>query len=156
LLGLLGYAIGRSPPGAALLIGAVERPGVTDLLVSVEPSASGGRASDQAGDQPSGIELARRLAGLQGIQLDVRTSALGIEAVLALPTERARSVLYVDDSPEMGRLFRHYVAGTGYGLTHVRTAERAVQVARRAPPDVIVLDVLLPTEDGWQLLERLR
>jgi CheY-like chemotaxis protein len=156
LLGLLDYLIRRSPPGAALLIGAEERSGVTDLLVSVEPSTSGVRPSDHAADQRNGIELARRLAGLQGIQLDVRESALAIEAALALPTVRARTVLSVDDNPDMGRLFRQYVAGTGYGLIHVRTAERAVQVARRAPPDVIVLDVLLPTEDGWQLLERLR
>jgi CheY-like chemotaxis protein len=56
----------------------------------------------------------------------------------------------------MGRLFRRYVAGTGYGLVHVRTAERAIQVSRQSPPDVFVLDVLLPSEDGWQLLERLR
>jgi CheY-like chemotaxis protein len=154
LLGILVHLIQRSPPGAMLLIEATERSGATDLLLS-----SGSTFSDQAtsvANQRHGIELARRLAVLQGFQLDLRPTARSIEAVLALPTVRARTVLYVDDSPDMGRLFRQYVAGTGYGLIHVRTAERAVSVARQSPPDVFVLDVLLPTEDGWQLLERLR
>jgi CheY-like chemotaxis protein len=154
LLGALVYVIQRSAPGATLRIEATERAGATDLLLTAEPAAS-----DQAGPDagpPQGIELARRLAGLQGFQLDLRSSAESTEVVLALPTVRSRTVLYVDDSPDMGRLFRQYVAGTGYGLIHVRTAERAVSVARQSPPDVFVLDVLLPTEDGWQLLERLR
>jgi CheY-like chemotaxis protein len=156
LLGLLESAIRRSSPGASVLVGAEERPGAVDLHLSVESRSAGEPRSARTGDEPSGLILARRLAALQGIQLDVRPLANGFEAGLTLPTERARTVLYVDDSPDMGRLFRHYLVGTGYGLTHVRTAERALEVARRAPPDVIVLDVLLPTEDGWQLLDRLR
>jgi CheY-like chemotaxis protein len=156
LLGVLVYLIQHSVAGSVLRIEAAEHSGATDLFLSIEPGLADSRPPAIVDSRTSGIALARRLASLQGIQLDVQVSARSVAAAMVLATIRARTVLYVDDSPDMGRLFRQYVAGTGYGLIHVRTAERAVQVSRQSPPDVFILDVLLPAEDGWQLLERLR
>jgi CheY-like chemotaxis protein len=156
LLNLLGDLIQRGAPGALLEIAATERPGAIDLLLSLDRARQGDPVANGARDGRSGIGLAYRLAAIQGMPFNVRASQSSIEAVLTLPTRHARTVLYVDDNPEMGRLFRQYLIGTGYSLVHVRTADRAVQVARSVPPDVVVLDVILPTEDGWQLLERLR
>jgi len=156
LLNVLGYLLESAPHGARLRIEATEGVGVVRVLLSVNATSS--EQSDAAEDRTgcSEIQLARRLASLQGMQLDVRRTEDGLQALLVIPTRRERTVLYVDDNPDMGRLFRQYLAGTGYGLVHVRTAERAIRLARATPPDVIVLDVLLPSEDGWQLLERLR
>jgi CheY-like chemotaxis protein len=126
------------------------------LLLTAEAPGPNQHTVDNKRDQQNGITFARRLAGLQGIQFDCRMAAGSFEVALTLSTARTRTVLYVDDSPDMGRLFRQYLQGTDYGLVHVRSAERAVQMARQAAPDVIVLDVLLPTADGWQLLEQLR
>jgi CheY-like chemotaxis protein len=156
LLGVLVYLIQHAVAGSVLRIEAAERPGASDLVLSIEPGSANSRHVTNGSGRASDVELARRLASLQGIQLDIQVSARLAAVSLVLPTIRARTVLYVDDSPDMGRLFRQYVAGTGYGLIHVRTAERALELSRQSPPDVFVLDVLLPTEDGWQLLERLR
>lgn len=152
LLNVLGYLIQRAAPGARVEVVASERPGVVDLSLSLDHV----RPERREGESDwSGLGLARQLAALQGVQLDLHGTD-SLEAVLTIPTRRGRTVLYVDDNPDMGRLFRQYLAGSAYGLVHVRTAERALTVARSAPPDVIVLDVILPNQDGWQLLERLR
>src|SRR6185503_9266985 len=58
--------------------------------------------------------------------------------------------------PDLGLLFRRYLSNTGYQLVHVRTADRCLRVARELLPHITVLDVLLPSHDGWEILAALR
>src|SRR6185437_5907402 len=75
---------------------------------------------------------------------------------LLLPIQHAPTLLLVDDNPDLGILFRRYLSATSYQLVHVRTAERCLSVARDLLPDLVVLDVLLPSHDGWEILSALR
>ena len=62
------------------------------------------------------------------------------------------SILVVDDDPSISRLVRLYLEKEGF---EVRTAERgdeAVEEFRRLPPDLILLDVMLPGMDGYEVL----
>jgi CheY-like chemotaxis protein len=66
-----------------------------------------------------------------------------------------RSVLVVDDNPDMAHLYRRYLAGTRYYLQHVNLGAHALEAIDLYHPDVIVLDVMLPDMDGWDLLTRM-
>jgi DNA-binding response OmpR family regulator len=65
-------------------------------------------------------------------------------------------VLIVEDSPDIADLIRHYLERGGYE-TDVRGSGRdALIAARRSPPDLVVLDVMLPGMDGMQVCQALR
>jgi CheY-like chemotaxis protein len=72
---------------------------------------------------------------------------------LTIPTnESVRTVLVLDDNPDVGELLQRMLTGCDYQVTHVRTASRAVKIARETQPSVILLDVVLPVLDGWEVL----
>jgi CheY-like chemotaxis protein len=101
------------------------------------------------------LEAARHLAQLQGIaleELDTRPRAF----LLRLPVGRVRTILLIDDNPDIGNLFRRMLGKDSYRLVHCRTADRALHLARESLPDVIILDVVMPTQDGWELLSAVR
>jgi signal transduction histidine kinase/DNA-binding response OmpR family regulator len=69
-----------------------------------------------------------------------------------------RRVLVVDDDPDVLRLFTRmlYVCDDTLSVTTASSGKQAVDAARADPPDLVLLDVVMPGMDGWQVLERLR
>ena len=65
------------------------------------------------------------------------------------------SVLVVDDNPDLVHFFRLYTANTPYHVTHLLAGEHLFEQIPTIKPDIIVLDVLLPGQDGWELLSYL-
>jgi CheY-like chemotaxis protein len=66
------------------------------------------------------------------------------------------SVLIVDDDPDFLELASHALAETGLEVMLARTAGEALMRAVRTPPDLILLDIMLPGQDGLDVLEALR
>jgi CheY-like chemotaxis protein len=66
-----------------------------------------------------------------------------------------RAVLVVDDNADLVHVYRRYVTGTKYYIVHVAQGQRVLETAEALSPDVIVLDVMLPDVDGWELLANL-
>jgi CheY-like chemotaxis protein len=69
---------------------------------------------------------------------------------------RPRSVLVVEDDPSAVRLLRAYLEPEGYRVRVAADGELALDDARVEPPAAILLDVLLPGIDGWEVLRRLK
>ncbi len=65
-------------------------------------------------------------------------------------------VLVVDDEPQIRRSLQVNLEGKGYQVLTAEDGEQAVQVMAHQPPDVIVMDLLLPGIDGIELTRRLR
>jgi PAS domain S-box-containing protein len=74
------------------------------------------------------------------------------------PDARAqgRSMLVVDDDEVQGKLQRLHFESQGYQVTFASDVETALQVARRAPPDVIVTDLIMPGLNGLDLCTQVR
>ncbi|QYG93808.1 response regulator [Iamia sp. SCSIO 61187] len=67
-----------------------------------------------------------------------------------------RQVLIVEDDEDIAALLALRVTRQGHGATIARTGAEALDRARAAAPDLILLDLGLPDIHGWEVLERLR
>jgi len=76
---------------------------------------------------------------------------------VTLRLQRAlRKLLVVDDNPDAIGLFKRYLAKLPYQLLSAQTEAEALQVAGATPLLGIILDVMLPGKDGWQILQRFK
>src|SRR4030095_2828172 len=65
-------------------------------------------------------------------------------------------VLVVDDEADLLELVHYNLTKTGYDVACVMSGEEALAHVRSSPPDLIVLDVLLPGLDGLEVCKTLR
>ncbi len=65
-------------------------------------------------------------------------------------------LLVVDDDREIVRVLRAYLEREGYRVLTASTGEEALHVIRRERPDLILLDLMLPDRDGWDLTRLVR
>ena len=70
--------------------------------------------------------------------------------------EQQTSILVVDDDPGVGMMARAGLVPHGYRVHSVTTGEAALQHIADAPPDLILLDVILPGISGFDVCQRLR
>lgn len=67
-----------------------------------------------------------------------------------------KHVLVIEDDPDLRELVEYNLRRDGYRVTVVETGEEGLQVARRELPDLIVLDVMLPGIDGFEVCKKLK
>jgi two-component system response regulator BaeR len=65
-------------------------------------------------------------------------------------------VLIVEDEPKMAELLQKYLAAAGYTSRHVAHGDLALPAVQQRMPDLVLLDVMLPGADGWQICQALR
>lgn len=79
-----------------------------------------------------------------------------------MPTIDVRSktncprVLIVDDDPLIRSLVRTVLEDEEYELSEAEDGDQALDLARERCPDVVLLDVMMPGADGYQVAESLR
>jgi DNA-binding response OmpR family regulator len=66
------------------------------------------------------------------------------------------TILVVDDDPKIRELLRLYVAREGHRVIHAADGPEALEAAARVRPDLVLLDVMLPGLDGFEVCRRLR
>ena len=65
-------------------------------------------------------------------------------------------VLVIEDDADIATLIRLHLAGNGREVLIARRGDEAIEMAQRARPDLITLDILLPDMDGFSVLEELK
>jgi CheY-like chemotaxis protein len=106
-------------------------------------------------DGPLNLDLVRELLVTQDGSVQIFKEERNILLHLELPSVD-QAVLVVDDNPDLIHLFRRYVTSTQYHISHIGEGWRVIESIEVSIPDIIVLDVMLPDVDGWQLLAQLR
>jgi DNA-binding response OmpR family regulator len=64
--------------------------------------------------------------------------------------------LLVDDDPEIVKTVRHYLQQEGYAVLVAYNGKDALAMVGDQSPDCLVLDVMLPDHDGWEITQRIR
>jgi len=66
-----------------------------------------------------------------------------------------KKVLIVDDDPDILRLLGMVVEGEGFGVVLASDGINAMERFEEEEPDLVVLDVMMPRQDGWTTLEKM-
>jgi signal transduction histidine kinase len=69
---------------------------------------------------------------------------------------RKKNILVVDDTPENLRLLARILAGQGYRVRPAPNGEQALATIQKELPDLILLDIMMPEMDGYELCRRLK
>jgi two-component system OmpR family response regulator len=69
--------------------------------------------------------------------------------------ETAKRILVVDDDRALTELLEMLLADAGYRVSIARNGRDAIAMAVADPPDLIVLDILMPDMDGWETSDHL-
>lgn len=72
------------------------------------------------------------------------------------PESGGEQILLVDDNPTNLQVLFKTLEGSGYRLLAARDGEAALYTAKRAKPSLILLDVMMPGMDGFEVCERLK
>jgi len=99
--------------------------------------------------------------------------ALGAEAYFTKPVDREHllarlselvpqppvtepSVLLIDDEATLHELVDEMLRGQGYDLRHAYSGSQGLELVRIDPPDVVILDLMMPGIDGFEVATRLK
>jgi CheY-like chemotaxis protein len=152
-LNVLTAAI-RSVPGGEVEV--VLMPQADQVQADIRPRPAAGAPHPRAEDQADSIEMACQLVALSGGSLAILPGDSSFVARLVLPTVERSVVLVIDDNADALQLFQRYLAGTRYVFVGVREPEQVVTLAEKMHPQLVIMDIMLPGVDGWELLGRLR
>ncbi len=89
-------------------------------------------------------------------EAEVREIATRRPALGQLPALNAVRVLVVDDEADTRELLRAILAQCGAEVTVVASARAALEALERAPFDVLISDIVMPDEDGYDLIRKVR
>jgi len=67
-----------------------------------------------------------------------------------------RTILVVDDEPEITDIVRRYLEQDGYRVVSVADGRSALTAFHREKPSLILLDLMLPEIDGWEVARQIR
>jgi len=66
------------------------------------------------------------------------------------------TILIVDDEPHIVELASLYLSNDGYSTLSAHDGIQALELIRKHHPDLVILDIMLPQLDGWEVCRRLR
>jgi DNA-binding response OmpR family regulator len=70
--------------------------------------------------------------------------------------QHAASILVVDDDPEIVTMLSTRLTKRGYKVSTASDGHRALELAKREKPDLVLLDVMMPGKSGWEVARALK
>jgi len=70
--------------------------------------------------------------------------------------EEKKRVLCIEDDPEMIDLIKLILERKGFEVLEAVGGEEGLEVSRREMPDLILLDLMMPEVDGWEVFRQMR
>ena len=67
-----------------------------------------------------------------------------------------QTILVVDDDPNIAQLVKLYLEKEGFEVTVQTRGDEALSAFQKNPPSLILLDIMLPGMDGWQVCRAIR
>jgi CheY-like chemotaxis protein len=155
LLNLLSYALDVSR-GDLIITASRDR---EKLLIDVCESSNTTRTqSPPPTEEPDKVSLAvaQALVEVQGGDLEICDRDGLWCARIVLPTSGEKMVLVIDDNTNIVALFERYLGGHQVRVIGVTDGQEGLHLAAELQPHAITLDIMIPNQDGWEILQRLK
>jgi DNA-binding response OmpR family regulator len=68
----------------------------------------------------------------------------------------AKTILLIDDDADLAQAVQTALEAAGYRVETASSGEEGLQKVPKAAPDLIILDVMMPGMDGWEVCETLK
>lgn len=164
----------HTPRATVLDLRMPEMDGLTVLkeIRAADPNAPviilGGGATEEQEDRARALRVTDFIR--RGLSLDVLVEAVnrivqqpvktaggpGDVAVSGQPTDTGETVLVVDDEELVRDLLVQFLGLRGYRAFGVEDAKEALAHIEQSPPDLVLLDIMLPGPNGVEVLRKLR
>jgi len=69
---------------------------------------------------------------------------------------RKKRILCIEDDVDMLDLFRVLLTRNGYEVQGVTKGQEGLDAIRREKPDLVILDIMMPVMDGWQVYQQMK
>ena len=70
--------------------------------------------------------------------------------------EVSKRAIYIEDEPELVELVQIILGRAGFEVLGASNGQAGLELARHEQPDLVLLDLMLPDMDGWQVYHALR
>lgn len=102
------------------------------------------------------VELPLHLEKEEGEESEPGAEPSQVVESIQAALEPGQTVLVVDDEPSIRRFLRHILEAEGFLVIESRSGEDAVSIAQREEPSLVLLDLVLPDINGFEVLSRLK
>ncbi len=69
---------------------------------------------------------------------------------------KSARILVVDDDPEIVTMLSTRLSKRGYQVSTAEDGNKALELAKREKPDLVLLDVMMPGKSGWEVARALK
>ncbi len=153
ILAVLGYMI-KPAEQARLQISAVDKDAEVILQITTEPTTSVPLINE--GEIQEQLSMIFEMAELSAVEITpIVKGNITNGFYMHLPTSLPRTVMVVDDNEDILELFQRYLNMHHYRVVPVGNSSKAIRLAREIQPYAITLDLMMPGQDGWGLLQYL-
>jgi CheY-like chemotaxis protein len=141
----------RAAPGGCVTVSCFAAAHATGLQIDMLPSEAASIMPRQIA-----FDVSRSLmAAMGGVLQATPYSENGWRVRLAWPSGNP-ALLVIDDNTGFADLSRRYLAGRNWRVIGASSGHEALAQVANQHPTVILLDVLMPSEDGWEILVTLK
>ncbi len=88
--------------------------------------------------------------------LDAAEVRDALQRVIGVDLQRPRRVLLVDDDPDIADMLRQALPESDFSLESALDGETGLRAIEAKRPDILLLDLIMPHPDGFEVIERLR
>lgn len=113
-------------------------------------------AAGAAGRRGAGVPVLPALTGIRPPGDNGRRNRPRRQRGLRPGGDRVERILVVDDDPAVTSLLKRGLSYEGFAVDTASSGEEALRIAREQPPDLVILDIMMPGMDGLEVLQRLR
>ena len=127
---------------------------MVELTAESRPSGDQDKTEDS---RECGLEHVRRLVEMMGGNWQgVEARSGSCTCRFDFPAHGQKVLLVVEDNEAVIRAFRRYLTGYDYQVIGTTAGAETIRLAREMSPTTITLDVMMPTQDGWEVLQALK
>ncbi|MCB0210694.1 MAG: response regulator [Anaerolineae bacterium] len=151
ILNSLSHLIGQPHNREVRLHACQEKSAVVMKLTATIDQA---QPDAPAPDQPESIHHLVKLLG--GTWSTKKLNEQSYKWAFHFPADVEKTLLVVEDNEGVISAFRRYLVGHNYRVISATNGADAIQLAQEMQPAIITLDVMIPGQDGWEILHALK